>query len=619
MRVLSLQTTKYKSISDTGQIAVEPDVTCLVGKNESGKSAVLESLYRLKPLPAGHPTSFDALRDYPRRLYGRDKAQIAGKQVVAARVQLDDHDIEWLEARFGAGTFARIQLVTKGYKNIRAWTPGGNVDAAFATVKADERLADLNLDSVETEDQLRALLTEKDSLSADHQATLDELKKPLAKQMQEALGQRAPQLLYFSDYDLLPGTVSISRLQATNEEDLEPGERTALSLLRLAGVATEEFTEDDYEARKAALEAAANTLTDEVFEYWRQNQNLEVELDIEFRSKDEDGTVLPAPEPWLQIRIRNTRHRVTLNFDERSRGFVWFFSFLAYFSEYRHSNERLLLLLDEPGLNLHGTAQEDLLRFIEERLAPDYQIIYTTHSPFMIDPDRLERARLVEDADKAGTIVKDDALGTSEETQFPLHAAIGIRATQTLFIGQNTLIVEGNADLMYLRTISKELERRGKDGLAADWVITPVGGLDKMPTFVALLGAQVHVVALHDSPASGVQRLEDLVKKGVIDTSQLVPLADFVVGKEADIEDLFDLDWYLDLLDKSGIVSLKLADLKRKGGRHLARIEDVTGEFSHYAPARHLASEPNLAEQLSGDAIARWENLVVHLNGLLKA
>ncbi|MBE8517103.1 hypothetical protein ILP97_06210 [Amycolatopsis sp. H6(2020)] len=49
----------------------------MVGKNESGKTAVLEALYRVQPLPSGHPTGFDELRDYPRRYRSRDKDTIA--------------------------------------------------------------------------------------------------------------------------------------------------------------------------------------------------------------------------------------------------------------------------------------------------------------------------------------------------------------------------------------------------------------------------------------------------------------------------------------------------------------------------------------------------------------
>src|SRR4029453_3448646 len=69
-----------------------------------------------------------------------------------------------------------------------------------------------------------------------------------------------------------------TRPRGPAEEDLQPEERTALALLRLAGVAAEEFTETDYEVRRAALESAATTVSEEVFRYWSQNPALTVEL-----------------------------------------------------------------------------------------------------------------------------------------------------------------------------------------------------------------------------------------------------------------------------------------------------------------------------------------------------
>jgi hypothetical protein len=151
-------------------------------------------------------------------------------------------------------------------------------------------------------------------------------------EIRECLASLLPKFLYFDEYSIMPGRVSIQKLQQTNPEQLEPGERTALPLLHLAGVEAAEFTGSEYEACKAALEAAANQLTDEVFEYWSQNKDLAVELDVDFKSPASDRHGAP---PFLDIRIRNDRHRVTLNFGERSQSFVWFFSFLAAFSEYR--------------------------------------------------------------------------------------------------------------------------------------------------------------------------------------------------------------------------------------------------------------------------------------------
>ncbi len=95
-------------------------------------------------------------------------------------------------------------------------------------------------------------------------------------------------------------------------------------------------------------------------------------------------------------RIHDTKHDVSTALGTRSRGFVWFFSFLAWYSQLRKEGKSLILLLDEPGLSLHAKAQADLLRYFEEQLEPNYQLIYTTHSPFMVDPMHFERVRIVQ-------------------------------------------------------------------------------------------------------------------------------------------------------------------------------------------------------------------------------
>jgi predicted ATP-dependent endonuclease of OLD family len=96
-----------------------------------------------------------------------------------------------------------------------------------------------------------------------------------------------------------------------------------------------------------------------------------------------------------------------------------------------------------PGLSLHGRAQKDLLKLIDQRLAPRHQVIYTSHSPFMIDPDHLERVRTV--IDKVGTKVSPEIFKADEDTAAPLLTAMGIEMTQTLFIGEHTLLLEGPA------------------------------------------------------------------------------------------------------------------------------------------------------------------------------
>ena len=443
----------------------------------------------------------------------------------------------------------------------------------------------------------------------------DELELSPHQRLLARLGELVPPFIYFSHYDVLPGVVSVRRLQTVPEDELEPGERTALSLLRLAGVESEEFDETSYEARKAALEAAANTLTDAVFEYWTQDTDLQIELDIEFRRAEDPA----APsEPFLQIRIRNTRHRVTLNFAERSAGFVWFFSFLAYFSEFRDTGERHVLLLDEPGTNLHGAAQADLLRYVDEHLAPGHQIVYTTHSPFMLPVERLERARFVEEIDQSGTIVRDDATGTSDETQFPLHAAIANWISQHLFSERPVVITEGNADAIYLRTLSRYLREQKRAALDEECVILPVGGLVRMPTVMALLSSRRSVVALHDVPSTVAPELQRLIDRKVLDGTQLLAVTDAAGGKEAGIEDVFDLAFFRQILDASGAATLPTGELKGPG-RLVDRIEEALGyQFSRCAPAQHLSVHADeLVPTMPGKTLDRFETLFKKLNDRL--
>ena len=346
MRLTAAHVTSFESITDSGQFDVDANVTALVGKNETGKTAALQAMYRYKPLPSGHPTGFEELRDYPRRHRARDRAKIADIRPIELIFAIEDEDRAAIAEHFGSAALTGEHL--RGW---RTYTNG----SVWSSNTVDENAILTHL--------IRAGLDSSRYVKGDFDATIAELRgdneasaaaalaaslepRNVALEALSLLHDRIPSFQYFDDYNILPGSVSVLRLQTVAEDDLEAGERTALSLLRLAGVEGEEFTETEYESRKAALEAAANALTDELFEYWTQNDGLEVELDIEFRPTPQQGP--GTTEPWLQIRVRNTRHRVTLNMAERSKGFIWFFSFLAAFSEYANEDRRIILL-DEPG------------------------------------------------------------------------------------------------------------------------------------------------------------------------------------------------------------------------------------------------------------------------------
>jgi len=161
------------------------------------------------------------------------------------------------------------------------------------------------------------------------------------------------------------GRVSLPHIQQREAAGtLEESEKTFLALLATVDADLSDFETQNFERLTRELEGAANGITDQVFEYWTQNQDLRLEIRV--------SNADPADEPPLDqgpivnVRIYNPRHRVSVQFDERSRGFVWFFSFFAYFSDIEQQDgRRTILLLDEPGLALHATAQGDFLRFID--------------------------------------------------------------------------------------------------------------------------------------------------------------------------------------------------------------------------------------------------------------
>jgi predicted ATP-dependent endonuclease of OLD family len=214
----------------------------------------------------------------------------------------------------------------------------------------------------------------------------------------------------------------------------------------------------------------------------------------------------------------------------------------------RRETDNVIILLDEPGLTLHGKAQEDLLRYIEEKLLPSHQVIFSTHSPFMVPPKRLADCRIVEDVidNKAssrpqslGTQITEDVMSTDKDTLFPLQGALGYSVTQSLFVGENSLLVEGPSDVLYLEALSNELELRGRKGLSRKWVMCPAGGIDNLRPFVSLfVGNHLNVAVLSDQGQGDKSKIERLRRSEVLAAEQLHTIAELLNRAEADVEDV---------------------------------------------------------------------------------
>lgn len=635
MKLIRANIQRYRSISEPTEFDVESDVTALVGKNESGKTAVLQSLYKSNPVDSAE---FDPDLDFPTHK-AREIARGAAVRVTKLTYGLDEDDIAAVETILYPKVLDNKRVtVTTGFGFDREkWSLQVNKEKVLNHLldELDLPAADkTKVKKASTIDDLIETLQSLESKTPTATATLEKVEtwrdnNPVLAAI-DVLHKRRPKFVYFGDYDVMPGKVSIPRLISHCDNDaLERGEEALLALLSMAGVDLQEFiSSDNHERLIRQMENASNAISDEVFEYWSQNKELQVELHT--IATAEPNAEPPLNEaPLLQIRVKNQRHRVTVPFDERSRGFVWFFSFLAYFSKLEEeSAQPLILLLDEPGLSLHATAQHDLLRFINERLAPRHQVIFTTHSPFMIDPRNFERVRTVVDAPETGTTVSADILKTDTESAFPLHAALGVELTQTLFVGPDVLLVEGPSDVIYLQYLSDQLLKAGKPGINERWVLVPGGGISKLAAFLTLFGAnQMKVCVLADSSAQNNKTIGSLKASGKLYDAGIVQVGDASGAEEADIEDLLPAQLYVDLVNEAyrgelAGTSLTLDKLP-DGPRIVKRVEEAfatrdinKGHLNHYAPAGTLLRMKDVIE-MSKEQLSAAEALIQKINALL--
>lgn len=636
MNLLSVRVRYFRNIIDSGEVAIDATVTCLVGKNESGKTAFLQALHRLNP--ALDDVEFSIPDQYPAWLEKRDR--LGGKDLeaevpVSAVMALTEAETKSLEAKFGKGSLLNPERFKLERRYDGQLVVGLQIseEAVVRHIVASVNWAHGTKTPANAAKNVAELRAHCQALAADEanpervgsgnecQAKISELLGK-AQTVWNAIWSEAssftPRFLYFSDYSKLPYTVPIKRVLTTQAKDLDEGERTARALLHMAAADDEYLQNPDYERRKRELENVANAITADVLKYWTQNPQLRVQPDITQRTESHPNGQQSVIDE-LKIRIWDDRHFLSLPFSEHSAGFQWFFSFLAAFSEYEFSKDSVVLLLDEPALGLHARAQADFLRFIDERLGSKRQVLYTTHSPFMIQMGNLDRVRMVEDKGQdTGAVVSTDVTSTDPDTLFPLQGALGYDLVQSLFIAPHNLVVEGTSDFTYLTVVSDHLKALGRQHLDPRWSVVPVGGVDIVPTFVALLGNHLDVTVVVDGKKGQHQKLNRLADAGILDAARLITVGE-IIGTAADVEDLFTIQDYLSIFNSAMGTTFVEADLAGQDPivKRLARLLNVE-RFDHGLPADYLLrNRPAVLGDLKEETLARFEQLFTRVNATL--
>lgn len=653
MKLIKARVANFRSVEDSGTFDID-QVVCLVGKNEAGKSALLQALASLNPHPST-PQTLDKERDYPRRhLASYDERHAGSKAAVAIETEwmLSEDERRKIDERLGQGTVANVIKVRRRYGEAFEHYDSLNYAPAIKHFimrfeLTSEEAATLG-EATTTSDlleKLKALQTPSDAQTKLRTYIEDE--GHATSQLQKFLEVMLPRFMYVSSYDRMDGNVQIEDISNLKTQNLltkeeHRGKGLFLEFLQYAGVSMDALRQQQtFETYNSLLEAASNRITDQILEYWTQNPDLTVNVKVSAGMPGDSqpfntGTVARA-------RIHNSLHRVETPFSERSAGFVWFFSFLVKFAQVKNESTPVVLLLDEPGLTLHGKAQADLLRFFDEKLAPHHQVIFSTHSPFMVPAGNLASVRVVQDVVELkgvrrvplGTKVRGDVLTQDPDTLFPLQAALGYELTQSLFVGENTLLVEGPGDILYLQALSDALRRRKRHGLDPRWIICPAGGIDKIRPFASLFGSNnLNIAVLSDQAKGDKRKVEELRKSEILKAGQFYTMADLLNQDEADIEDLLSpalfvqvLNSTYELQNKDSLTEKKLEDadksttrLVKKAEAYFKLLPDSIPMLDHFAPAAWLVRNPDVLNAMTPDVedtLARAEAVFKTFNNML--
>lgn len=584
----------YKKTEDSGWIHTN-DLTAFVGKNEAGKSALFKGLSKLNP---SDDSKYDGLKEFPRRRYS---GEFKNKNWPVSSVEFKIDDDEKSELSKISSSLSKINsvIVTRFYNNkysisydpdvseytltthdyvsmLTKWkdfttkvrAPEGKgellqpiknalivlLDTQIASIKtpnmynivAQKQISDLfsNINAQISEDWLDTIFTKM----VDEVSSLND-KFKINSELSVAFEwvmKNIPQFIYFDRYDVLDSAIHIDDfIRHIAEDPDDPKLRITKCLFEHVGLdvakiraldpnddkKTKSELERMADERAIEMSSASQAMTQNFTSWWEQRKH-------KFRYLIDGKN--------FRVWVSDDLDPSEIELDQRSAGMQYFFSFyLVFLVEASGEHRNSILLLDEPGMQFHGTAQQKTVEFLK-RISKDNQLLYTTHSPFMIDGDHLENVKIVyEDESNFGvTKVSDDVWPKDKDSLFPLQAGLGYSLAQTLFYSKYQLVVEGLTDYSLLKSMNELLSQQKMSTLHDDIVISPAGGTKHlMPLASMLVGNNVEIAVLLDGDQPGLQK-EKILKDKLLVNSLIVD--NFTGKKNSEIEDFFDESLYVD-------------------------------------------------------------------------
>jgi AAA ATPase domain len=295
MKLTEFRVREFRSVWDSGPIKIDDQTTCLVGKNEAGKTTLLEALYRTNPIIPADAT-YDETYDYPKRevedyLFAVENGDRQQAVVVECLYELDEDDAEVVASKFGPKALKGRTFSHKTFY--------GEANNDFLLALDEEATRKHLADNPALIDELKIALTGAADWTA-FAAALDSAEateavsalKRLVDSFQEKgfayyvvnslIWPRAPKYLYFDEYYQMEGQANLNALIAREDaKKLKASDHPLIGLINLARlnhrklVATRNTTE-----LKNKLEGAGNHLTNRIVKYWSQNRHIQMRFDV---------------------------------------------------------------------------------------------------------------------------------------------------------------------------------------------------------------------------------------------------------------------------------------------------------------------------------------------------
>lgn len=619
MRLKKYKVTDFRSVIDSGWIDAE-QVTALVGVNESGKTNLLLPLWKLNPAvdgelrpnsdypktkygeiradPSGYPfiRAVFETRTHAAKLAGLcgvDADNLRTVEVVRSYdgeygVVFPDHlpprSIEATQIRTllseAAAELAELAPLAKEgslkddaaaelAKEIMKVPSEGELHATAVT-EISLRIADLKPEEpAPTSAIVPCLLRLEEKLTA----VTARLTVPFAHETDAVVDyvlEHLPKFVYYSNYGNLDSEIYLPHVvEDLKREDLGSKQlakartlKVLFSFVRLTPAeilelgrdfrspngrkpTDEEITEiaDKKRTRTTLLHSAEAELTKKFRDWWKQG-------DYSFQ--------LQADGDHFRIWVSDAKRPEKVELEDRSTGLQWFLSFyLVFLVESRDEHKNAILLLDEPGLSLHPLAQRDLSDFFEN-LSKSNQILYTTHSPFLVDADMLERARKVYVADDGTTRATADLRRGSEDPRksgatYAIYSALNMNVAESVLYGCRPVIVEGPSDQHYMSAIKTLLIAAGLIKPRREVVFTPAHGAGNAKVIAAILSGKDEdlPIALFDADSAGRKMATDLMN-GLYQNAKerVLSTKDFCSVADSEVEDLFPAELIAEVVDK---------------------------------------------------------------------